>query len=172
MALTQGHRTMTADRRLRDSLLAARPVIAATFLDPWWIIGSAAMALSGVPGVVPQDIDVLCSRRDAEALKARWKPHVDDAFSPQDAGRFRSLFARFTQLPMPLEAMGALQVMSASGWQAVEVATTASADVDGMAIPLPSLDEQRRILHLFGRDKDLAKAALLVDFMKSPRHVA
>ena len=57
---------------LHAGLHDALPQIARTFRDSWWIIGSAAMALAGIPGIVPQDIDVLCSRSDALRLREAW----------------------------------------------------------------------------------------------------
>jgi hypothetical protein len=172
VAGAQGHRIVTTDQALHDTLLAARPVIAATFHDPWWIIGSAAMALSGVPGVAPDDVDVLCSQRDADALRVAWRAHVDDGHVPQDGARFRSRFARFTQLHMPLEVMGGLEVMSAEGWQPVRVAATACACIGGIEVPVPSLAEQVRILRLFGRGKDLARVAVLTGLNQESHHVA
>ncbi|MFT3668665.1 MAG: hypothetical protein QM795_08840 [Pseudoxanthomonas sp.] len=150
---------MTASSALHAGLHHALPELARTFRDPWWIIGSAAMALAGVPGIVPQDIDVLCSRNDALMLRERWSGHIDGRFVPADEARFRSTFARFTHLPMPLEVMGGLEVMTATGWQALRVHDDLYIDVAGHAVGIPTLADQRRILLAFGRDKDLAKAA-------------
>ena len=41
---------MTSTSALHAGLHHALPQMARTFRDPWWIIGSAAMALAGVPG--------------------------------------------------------------------------------------------------------------------------
>lgn len=161
---------MTPGDALHDTLRAALPAVAGAFRDPWWIIGSAAMALSGVPGVVPQDVDVLCSARDADALRVAWSRHVDAGYAPQDDTRFRSRFARFTHLPMPLEAMGGLEAMTDAGWLPVRVAATTR--VRSGDVPVPALEEQRRILRLFGRDKDLSKAALLERFIEESNRVA
>lgn len=152
---------------LRDAL----PELARTFRDPWWIIGSAAMALMGLPDTVPQDIDVLCSREDASRLRAVWAPHVNSVYLPQDEARFRSSFARFTHLPMPLEAMGGLQVMTADGWALLQVLDDAVLDIHGHAVCVPTLAEQQRILLLFGRVKDLAKADRIASFLEHS-HVA
>ncbi|MEL1264185.1 hypothetical protein [Pseudoxanthomonas putridarboris] len=163
---------MTPTGTLHDALRTALPVIVDTFHEPWWIIGSAAMALSGVPGVVPHDIDVLCSVRDADALRATWSRHLDAGYTPRDEARFRSRFACFIHLPMPLEAMGGLEVMTGAGWRPVRVAAATHVRIAGTEVPMPTLDEQRRILHLFGRDKDLAKAVMLDHFTKDAPHVA
>ena len=121
MAGTQGRTSVSPASALHAGLHDALPQIARTVRDPWWIIGSAAMALAGIPGIVPQDIDVLCSRNDALRLREAWIDHVDAQFQPADEARFRSAFSRFTHLPMPLEVMGGLEVMTPSGWQALRV---------------------------------------------------
>ena len=129
------------------------------------------MALAGAPDTSPQDIDVLCSRDDALRLQAAWLPHIDAAYRPQDEARFRSTFARFTHLPMPLEVMGGLEVMTAEGWRPLQVLDDVILEIDGHAIRVPTFAEQRRIFTLFGRPKDLAKAARIAAFPED-RHVA
>ena len=135
--------------------------MARTFRDPWWIIGSAAMTLAGVAGIVPQDIDVLCSRQDALRLREAWSDHVDTDYRPADETRFRSAFTRFVHLPMPVEVMGGLELMTEAGWQPVRVHDDMRVDIAGVAVRIPTRQEQRRILLAFGRGKDLAKAARL-----------
>ncbi len=162
---------MTPSSALHAGLHDALPELARTFRDPWWIIGSAAMAIAGVPGIAPQDIDVLCSRSDALKLREVWSDHVDTKFQPTDEARFRSTFARFTHLPMPLEVMGGLEVMTAAGWRALRVHDDQRIDVAGHTVHIPTLADQRRILLAFGRDKDLAKATRLPLSPEQP-HVA
>jgi hypothetical protein len=171
MAGRQGRATVSPTSVLHAGLRHALPELARTFRDPWWIIGSAAMALAGVPGTAPQDIDVLCSRDDALRLQAAWVPHADAAYRPQDEARFRSEFARFTHLPMPLEVMGGLEVMTPEGWRPLQMLDHATLEVEGHAIRVPTLAEQQRIFTLFGRPKDLAKAARIAAFLED-RHVA
>ena len=158
---------MTSTSALHAGLQHALPELARTFRDPWWIIGSPAMKLAGVPGIEPQDIDVLCSRSDALRLREAWSDEVDRLFLPADEARFRSTFARFTHLPMPLEVMGGLEVMTAAGWQQLRVHDDLQIDIAGYAVRIPTLADQRRILLAFGRDKDLAKAARI---SLSPEH--
>ena len=74
MAGTQGRTSVSPASALHAGLHDALPQIARTFRDSWWIIGSAAMALAGIPGIMPQDIDVLCSRNDALRLRDSRKP--------------------------------------------------------------------------------------------------
>ena len=171
MARTQGRKPVTPTSALHAGLHDALPELARTFRDPWWIIGSAAMALAGIPDIVPQDIDVLCSRRDALRLREVWSGHIDGQLQPADEARFRSTFARFTHLPMPLEVMGGLEVMTAIGWQELNVRDDVRIDVGDHAVRIPTREDQRRILLAFGRDKDLAKAARIPAASEHP-HVA
>lgn len=147
--------------RLLATLSVALPTMAKTFRDPCWIIGSAAIRLGGIAKVEPADVDLLCSAGDAGRLMAAWQEHLDSAYTPHGDDRFRSSFARFRHLPMPLEAMGDLQVRVEAGWQPVRVEATQAVWCDGHAVLIPSWREQIRILRLFGRDKDLAKADLI-----------
>ena len=55
----------------RDLDLVARDCSA--LADPWWVFGSAGMALVGVPGLAPPDVDLIVSERDATTLVAAWK---------------------------------------------------------------------------------------------------
>lgn len=153
------------EARLMATLAGLMPIARAGFRDPWWIIGSAAMRLAGVGAPEPNDIDLLCSGRDADALAEAWAAHRDIDFRPADGDRFRSRFARFPYLPMPLEAMGDLEVRVAGAWQPVQVTAELQVEVNGHAVTVPTLREQQRILLLFGREKDLAKAARIAEFM-------
>jgi hypothetical protein len=171
MAIAWGHASVTETSVLHAGLQDALPELARTFRDPWWIIGSAAMALTGVHDIAPQDIDVLCSREDALRLQAAWMPHADLAYRPQDEARFRSTFARFTHLPMPLEVMGDLEVMTAEGWRPLQVLDDTIVGFDAHAVRVPTFAEQQRIFTLFGRPKDLAKAACIAAFLEGC-HVA
>ncbi|MGN7831153.1 hypothetical protein ACTJI2_06005 [Pseudoxanthomonas sp. 22568] len=158
------------DTRLMATLAGLVPIARACFRDPWWVIGSAAMRLAGVDGPEPNDVDLLCSARDADALAEAWTAHRDAHYRPADDGRFRSRFARFAHLPMPLEVMGDLEVRVADDWQPVQVASELQVEVNGHAIPVPTPSEQRRILLLFGRDKDLAKARRISAFLATREH--
>ena len=128
--------------------------------EPWCLIGSAAARLLGAE-VDVADIDVLVSRADAETLATLWADRRDAAHAPADDDRFRSHFARFRFPGMPVEVMGGLELDRGEGWQAVSPGRLVLAGVQGMAVPVPALDEQIRILESFGRDKDRDRAAAL-----------
>ncbi|MBU6248329.1 MAG: hypothetical protein KGN77_11270 [Xanthomonadaceae bacterium] len=128
--------------------------------DPWCLIGSAGALMLGAD-VSVADVDVLVSRADADALTTRWADRRDDIHVPADGDRFRSHFARFRFPGLPVEVMGGLELDAGDGWQPVSPGRLVLVGLQGLAVPVPSLDEQIRIFESFGRDKDRARAAAL-----------
>ena len=128
--------------------------------EPWCLIGSAAARLLGAE-VSVADVDVLVSRADADVLATLWADRRDAAHAPADGDRFRSRFARFRFPGLPVEVMGGLEFEVGEGWQAVSPGRLVLVGVQGMAVPVPSLDDQIRIFESFGRDKDRERAAAL-----------
>jgi len=128
--------------------------------EPWCLIGSAAARLLGAE-VSVADVDVLASRADADTLATLWADRRDAAHAPADDGRFRSRFARFRFPGLPVEVMGGLELDRGEGWQPVLPGRLVLAGLQGMAVPVPSLDDQIRILESFGRDKDRTRATAL-----------
>lgn len=123
--------------------------------DDWWLIGSAAMALAGVPALDPPDVDLLVSERDARRLIGGWKAVVAP---PSSSDLFRSrIFAKAAVAPMPIEIMAGFEVRTGGGWRQVRPSTRLA--VLGVFIPSPA--EQVEICRLFGRPKDLARIAAL-----------
>lgn len=153
--------------RLLATLSALLPVATRTFRDPWWVIGSVAMQLGGIARIEPNDVDLMCSAGDADRLIAAWREHLDTACRSRDEGRFRSRFARFRHLPMPLEVMGDLQVGNGAEWVPVRVETSRRVPLAGFAVPIPALPDQLRVLRQFGRGKDLAKAGLISSHLEA-----
>lgn len=122
--------------------------------DPWWVIGSAAVRLHGADTSVA-DIDVLVSVRDAAAMMKAWPGVVTVGAA---GARFRSFpFARLDGAVLPVELMADLEVCVDGVWRAVRPETRVA--VSGVFVP--EKRELVAILRLFGRDKDLARAALL-----------
>ncbi len=147
------------DPHLAATLAGLRPALQA-MRDPWWIIGSAGLALLGAFDERPQDIDLLTSVRDAGALADSWHGYVQANRHPADGEQFRSVYVRFAHLPLPVEVMGGLEVRCRNGaWETLAVRGSEVSVVDGFEVRVPALAEQVRILRLFGRDKDLVKAA-------------
>ncbi|MGN6328539.1 MAG: hypothetical protein ACTHL5_06325 [Rhodanobacter sp.] len=127
--------------------------------DPWCVIGSTAALLAGAQ-TSAADVDVLTSRADAAVLTTQWVSRHEPAFAPGDSDRFRSHFARF-RFPAAVEIMGALEFRAGDRWQAVSPGRLVLVGVNGMAVPVPSIDDQVRLLHSFGREKDLQRAEAL-----------
>lgn len=129
-------------------------------VDPWCVIGSTAALLLGAQ-TSAADVDVLTSRADAERLMAHWAARREPAFAPSDDDRFRSHFARFRFPGAPVEVMGALELHVDERWQPVLPGKLVLAGVNGLAVPVPSVDDQIRLLESFGREKDASRVAAL-----------
>lgn len=130
--------------------------------DPFYLIGSSALILSGVTLETSDDIDLLTSYRDASFLKKHWKGNKVHRYSPKDADKFRSNFGRFQWDTTLIEVMGNLEVFHESRWQKLIVEEYLEIQINRLKIRIPTLNEQYRILCLFGREKDLAKADKIV----------
>lgn len=136
-------------------------------IEPWCVIGSAgALMLGADVGVA--DVDVLVSRTDAEALMVQWASRRDGSHVPADGDRFRSHFARFRFPGLPVEVMGDLELDAGDGWQPVSPGRLVLVGLQGLAVPVPSLDDQIRLFESFGRDKDRARAAALRKLRQPP----
>ena len=129
-------------------------------VDPWCLIGSAAALLVGAE-VSVADVDVLVSRDDAERLMALWASCREPLYEPVDGDRFRSHFARFTFPGIPVEMMGALQLNRGDGWQPVQAGRMTLVGLNGLAVPVPIISDQIRLLESFGREKDRQRASAL-----------
>jgi hypothetical protein len=136
-------------------------------VEPWCLIGSAAALLVGAE-VSVADVDVLASREDAERLMSQWSERREHIYEPAGAERFRSHFARFRFPGMPVEVMGGLELNQGDGWEPVQAGRLMLMSLNGLAVPVPSVDDQIRILESFGREKDHQRATLLRAFASSP----
>lgn len=143
---------------LHATLSAALPVLHSHCREPWWLIGSAALHVSGVPDIRVHDVDVLVTDADAVRLLAHWRERIDDAFQPERTDLFRSRFGRIGGFALPLEVMGNLELRRAGEWQPVWPSDRELVPWRGLSIATPSLAAQCVILEAFGRPKDLAKA--------------
>lgn len=144
---------------LRQVIAEAVPELQRHCRDPWQLIGSAAASLAGAD-VTVADLDVLSTAADAARLEEAWRVRREP-YQPAGADRFRSYFGRYRFAAMPVEVMGALELHTEEGWQPVIVREAMIVRVAGVAVRVPSVAEQIRILESFGRPKDLHRAALL-----------
>ena len=121
------------------------------FAAPWSLIGSGALILLGVPVAEAADLDVVTSVDGAGRLRSAWGGWLETAPPKAPDGPFRSEdFARYVTPWGPVEVMGGLKVRGA--------ALNASQ-------PIPDAREQLRVLRLFGRPKDLAKAEVVAAWL-------
>ena len=83
-------------------------------------------------------------------------------YPEDDADRFRSdLLVRCTTTPLPVEAMAGLRVRTTEGWRPVAFASRSPVDWKGGTLFVPEPREHAAVCRLFGRPKDLRRAALL-----------
>lgn len=145
---------------LRDALPELR-----LLNDAFYIIGAAALILSDVKLDHTSDIDILTSDADAETLKLLWHDRIIEMHDPKNNELFRSNFARYRFTHVDIEIMGCLEVKKESGWIPLIINEYNIFSVDFFQVKMPTLEEQKRILQWFGRDKDLEKIELyLRDF--------
>lgn len=127
--------------------------------DEWWIIGSTAVALHGrsVPHV--KDVDLLMSAADAHGLLARVGGQVRAGDGDQ---RFRSrVFGIWTEPPLPVEIFRGFSIAIPGGWREVQLSTREAVTLGGQQLFVPSVEELVRLLHAFGRPRDMERARLL-----------
>lgn len=117
------------------------------FAAPWSLIGSGALILLGAPVDEAADLDVITGVDGAGRLRAAWAGWLEPGEPNAPEGSYRSEdFARYLTPWGPVEVMGGLRIRGR---------------LIAVSGPIPSAAEQLRILRLFGRPKDLAKAAQL-----------
>ena len=149
---------MTA-ARWRPRLARTLTVIAETaaeFEDEWWVIGSAAAALSGAEIVEVRDVDLLLSERDASALLRRWARARKSVVAASE--QFRSAaFARFEHAPLAIDAFGGFEMRVRNAWRPIGPLTRVARG----GVYTPSVAEQIALLEAMGRDKDIARLATL-----------
>ncbi|PIX61130.1 MAG: hypothetical protein COZ47_03690 [Lysobacterales bacterium CG_4_10_14_3_um_filter_64_11] len=151
---------------MHTTLSAALSALQIHCREPWWLIGSAALHVAGVPDIAVHDVDVLVSDGDAMRLLAQWHERIDSAFQPERGDLFRSRFGRVSGFALPVEVMGNLELFRAGGWQAVRPTDREMVEWQGLLVAVPSLGAQCAILESFGRPKDLAKAEQLWRYLR------
>ncbi|WP_370794940.1 hypothetical protein [Bacteroides stercorirosoris] len=118
------------------------------------IIGASAMILHGYGIGDTADIDILTTSEGSDKLQLSLKEYMETTPLTKENELFRSNFARF-QLPlMDVEVMGELQVCKDKEWRPVFIEEYTTLHIENVAIRIPTLKEQIRVLSLFGREKD------------------
>jgi hypothetical protein len=144
---------------LRETLARVADA-AAGAAEPWWIIGSAAVALHGRAGEVREDVDVLTGPAGAR----RFLQGFGIEAAPGEASAlFRSeVFGRWDGAPLAVEVMGGLHLRTGGGWQPVRIETRQAVNVEGRTLYIPAAEELARLFTSFGRPKDVERAKQLL----------
>ncbi|WP_310596167.1 hypothetical protein [Sphingomonas sp.] len=141
------------------STLAAVAKAMAPATRPWWVIGSAAVALHDVAAGEVRDVDVLIDPVDVTALFGELSI-APITLAPDPL--FRSdVFARWTGAGLPVEFMAGFSVATVDGWSAVRPVTRQAIALGAATVYTPDRAELIALLRRFGRPKDLRRAAAL-----------
>ncbi len=144
-----------------EAALLRLTAIMANARNDWWVIGSAAVALHRADAGRVADIDVLVSESDAAHILP--SHGVPVAAGVADARFVSTLFATYTDAPLPIEFMAGLHRRSGRAWEAVQPLTRCTVAGNGWTVFVPERAELITILRSFGRPKDLRRAAALMD---------
>lgn len=138
---------------------ALEPALAA--LDaPWCIIGSGAAMIAGAPVEDCPDLDIMTTTAGALALETAWEACRDRQYAPTSGDVFRSRFSAYAFPEGRVEVMGDLLLRGTP----VAIPAGVPTPFAGGMVRIPTLEAQIALLRLFGRSKDLAKAAMLEAF--------
>ena len=129
--------------------------------EPWTVIGSAAIILAGVDWPDCADLDIATTAAGAAQLETAWAAWREPDYAPDPDAPFRSRFSRYDLAPGAVEVMGDLEVRTPAGWTRLNPGAPTWHAFDGRTWPAPDLTGQIAILRMFGRPKDLSKAAML-----------
>jgi hypothetical protein len=141
-----------------EPTLAEVARVGATLQDEWWVIGSAAIALTGVD-IEVLDVDLLVSERDARTLLGGWATPTAVA---SDQDRFRSVAGEHAGTPIPIQVMGRLEVNVEDAWVPIAPTTRVTIDLSGGTVYTPDPDDLLALLLMFRRPQDLVRAEMLL----------
>ncbi len=150
---------MELHEKIQQVLKEAYPVLK-TLDDNWFIIGSSGLILGGINLKNTSDIDILVSVRDAQKLKMAWKDQRITDFDSSDTELFQSDFSRYNFGVLDIEIIGGLKVYNSGQWIPLIINEDITISSPYFEVKIPTLEEQKRILLLFGREKDLEKVQL------------
>lgn len=138
-----------------EQTLAALAEAARSLARPWWLIGSAAVALHGAQSLQVRDVDWLVDASDAPRLLTALGLPVR-AGVPSD--RFRSaLFGTWTDPPLEVEIMAGFEVRTGAGWQPLQPSTRQPIALPFGTFYVPDVPELIHHCRLFARPKDAAR---------------
>jgi len=128
--------------------------------DDFYIIGASALILSGIEIENTSDIDILVTERDAVWLRKEWE-NKSINFIPSNSVLFRSNYSRYEFPDMDIEIIGSLKVNKEGIWKPLVIKDFIIFETDEFQVKIPTIEEQVRILILFGRKKDLDRLDLI-----------
>lgn len=151
---------MNIKEKINQSLLSIAAEL--QLINPeFYVIGASAMILSGIEIGETSDIDILTTEVNASKLRHLLKVYMEVAPETKENDLFHSNFARFNLPLMDIEVMGNLQIRKNGIWQPVWVQEYREVSVGQVIVRIPTIKEQKRILSLFGREKDLKRLQIL-----------
>ena len=131
----------------------------------FYVIGASAMILSGIEVGETADIDILTTEMNSCKLQHLLKTYMEISPETNEDDLFSSNFARFKLPLMDIEVMGDLQIKKNDIWQSVCVKEYKEIFIGNLIIKIPTIEEQKRILSLFGREKDLKRILILNHYL-------
>jgi len=144
-----------------ERLLAELDPALSCLSEPWCVIGSAAMMIAGAPVADCPDLDIMTTAAGAATLETRWAGWRDETYTPTSGEVFRSRFSGYAFRDGRVEVMGDLLLIQAGRWTPVAIPPVVATTLAGHTVNIPDRQAQIDLFRLFGRPKDLAKAALL-----------
>ncbi len=151
---------MSLSEKIYSVLKEAYPVLK-TLEDDWFIIGTSGLVLAGVKLEKTSDIDILTSVRDAQKLKSAWEDKKIKDFDSSNTELFQSDYFRYDFNILDIEIMGGLKVNKSGKWISLRIGNYLNISTPDFEVKIPTLEEQKRIFLLFGREKDLQKIKLI-----------
>jgi hypothetical protein len=122
------------------------------------VAGSLSLALQGV-NVVPHDIDLLTDRQGALRINAMLKKYEKKAVDYAETDKVSSFFGIFEIQGVKVEVMGDYRERQGTKWVSLSrrLANPKIIEVDGMRLPVSSLEDQLVSYRRLKRPKDAEK---------------
>lgn len=134
----------------------------------FYIFGGAAMVLSGIDIGETADIDILTTSAHSDLLKTVWAEKLLAVAVKKESELFRSAFAQYKFTDMMVEVSGDLEICKDTVWQPVLIHHYHTIQIGDLSVKVPTVEEQIRLLRLFGRAKDLQRLTLVENFRITP----